>query len=67
MESRWRNSPRNRSGTADRCSGVVQTPKTPLPEMKFVDQTVAPGRRPTYCVRSVNSVGLKSEPSAAVK
>jgi len=39
------------------------TPAQPLPEMKFVDAASKPGEKHTYSVITVNSVGLKSEPS----
>lgn len=37
------------------------TPEAPLPEMRFVDKTAAPGVKHEYTVTAVNSVGLKSE------
>lgn len=40
------------------------TPEKPLPEMKFVDRDPAGGAPRAYTVRSVNSVDLRSEPSA---
>jgi hypothetical protein len=40
------------------------TPEQPLPAMRFVDRSAQPGSKHTYRVIVVNSVGLKSEPSA---
>ena len=40
------------------------TPGQPLPEMRSVDSSASPGEKHTYAVVSVNSVGLKSAPSA---
>jgi len=40
------------------------TPGQPLPEMRYVDSSAKPGEKHTYAVVSVNSVGLKSAPSA---
>ncbi len=37
------------------------TPEAPLPAMRFQDRTPSPQGTPTYGVRTVNSVGLKSE------
>lgn len=39
------------------------TPKAPLPEMKFVDKSVPSGAKPQYRVFSINSAGLRSAPS----
>jgi hypothetical protein len=39
------------------------TPQAPLPEMKYVDASVGAGAPPEYRVITVNSVGLRSEPS----
>jgi len=41
------------------------TPELPLPEMRYVDATAAPGARPSYRVIAVNSVGLKSTPATS--
>jgi hypothetical protein len=40
------------------------TPDKPLREMRYVDASAKAGEKHTYSVISVNSVGLKSEPSA---
>ena len=40
------------------------TPEQPLPEMKFVDREAPQGKLPTYRVRTINSVGLKSAPAS---
>ena len=39
------------------------TPSKPLPEMRYVDASAKPGAKHNYHVITVNSVGLKSEPS----
>jgi sugar lactone lactonase YvrE/pimeloyl-ACP methyl ester carboxylesterase len=39
------------------------TPSKPLPEMRYLDTTFQDAARHTYQVVTVNSVGLKSEPS----
>ncbi|MCX7047593.1 MAG: hypothetical protein NTX50_19175 [Candidatus Sumerlaeota bacterium] len=39
------------------------TPDQPLPAMRFVDTSAKAGEKHAYAVISVNSVGLKSEPS----
>jgi hypothetical protein len=39
------------------------TPSQPMPEMKYTDTSTNPGEKHTYAVITVNSVGLKSEPS----
>lgn len=39
------------------------TPEKPLPQMRFIDASAAPGTKHEYRVIAVNSVGLKSEPS----
>jgi len=41
------------------------TPSQPMPEMRYVDTEAETGQEHTYAVITVNSVGLKSEPSAA--
>ena len=43
------------------------TPSQPMPEMRYVDVSVKTGEQHTYCVVTVNSVGLKSEPSAPAR
>jgi hypothetical protein len=40
------------------------TPSQPIPEMRYVDATAKAGEKHTYSVITVNSVGLRSEPSA---
>ena len=40
------------------------TPSKPLPEMRYVDASAKPDDKHTYAVITVNSVELKSEPSA---
>ena len=40
------------------------TPSRPLPEMRYVDASAKPEDKHTYAVITVNSVELKSEPSA---
>jgi len=40
------------------------TPVRPLAEMRYVDTSAKVGKQHTYAVVTVNSVGLKSEPSA---
>ena len=40
------------------------TPSKPLPEMRYVDASAKPEDKHTYAVITVNSVELKSEPSA---
>ena len=42
------------------------TPAQPLPEMQYVDASAKPGEKHAYAVVAVNSVGLKSEPSASI-
>jgi hypothetical protein len=36
------------------------TPDQPMPEMRFIDQSVKSGEKHTYSVMTVNSVGLNS-------
>ena len=43
------------------------TPAKPLPEMRYVDASARPGENHAYAVVSVNSVGLRSEPSPGPK
>ncbi len=40
------------------------TPSHPMPQMRYVDAAAKAGEKHTYAVISVNSVGLKSKPSA---
>jgi hypothetical protein len=40
------------------------TPEQPLPEMRFIDTTASSAGKHEYRVIAVNSVGLKSTPSA---
>jgi hypothetical protein len=40
------------------------TPAKPLPQMRYLDTTAKPGKKHVYTIISVNSVGLKSKPSA---
>ena len=40
------------------------TPSQPMPEMRYLDATAKPGEKHRYSVITVNSVGLKSKPSA---
>jgi pimeloyl-ACP methyl ester carboxylesterase len=41
------------------------TPSQPLPQMRYVDASAKSGETHIYAVITVNSVGLKSQPSAA--
>ncbi len=41
------------------------TPELPLPKMRFVDKDAPRKELPTYTVRTVNSVELKSKPTAS--
>lgn len=41
------------------------TPSQPLPQMRYVDTSAKAGEKHSYSIVSVNSVGLKSRPSAA--
>ena len=41
------------------------TPEQPLPAMSFVDRTAPPNAEPIYKVRTINSVGLQSPPTAS--
>ena len=43
------------------------TPSQPLPEMRYVDASAKAGETHTYSIITVNSVGLKSEPSAQTR
>ncbi len=40
------------------------TPSQPKPEMRYVDASAVPGQKHNYSIITVNSVGLRSEPSA---
>jgi len=40
------------------------TPSQPMPEMRYLDASAKPNELHTYSIITVNSVGLKSEPSA---
>src|SRR6185436_15856105 len=40
------------------------TPSQPMPETRYVDSTAKTGEKHRYSVITVNSVGLRSEPSA---
>jgi hypothetical protein len=40
------------------------TPEGPLPDMRYVDASAKPGEKHTYTVITVNSAGVRSEPSA---
>lgn len=46
--------------------GYGDEPKAPLPDMRFTDNTAKWWKKYTYAVRTVNTVGLESEPSPAV-
>ena len=41
------------------------TPGQPVPQMRYVDASARPAEKHTYSVITVNSVGMKSEPSIA--
>jgi hypothetical protein len=43
------------------------TPSQPMPQMRYLDTSARPGEQHTYAVIAVNSVGLKSEPSARLR
>ena len=40
------------------------TPSQPMPEMRYIDAAAKAGEKHTYSIITVNSVGLRSEPSA---
>ena len=40
------------------------TPEGPPPEMRYLDVSAKPGEKHTYCILTVNSAGVPSEPSA---
>ena len=42
------------------------TPAQPLSEMRYLDTSAKPGEKHAYTVVTINSVGLKSEPSPGV-
>jgi hypothetical protein len=46
-------------------NGFGDTPERPLPAMRYVDASAKAGEKHSYTVINVNSVGLKSQPSAA--
>lgn len=46
--------------------GYHDTPTPPLAEMRYIDKTAKKGKKYSYTVRTVNTVGLKSESSPAV-
>jgi len=39
------------------------TPRQPMPQLRYVDASAKSGEKHRYAVITVNSVGLKSEPS----
>jgi len=39
------------------------TPSQPMPQMRYVDDSARPGQKHSYSIITVNSVGLRSEPS----
>ena len=41
------------------------TPSQPMPEMRYIDASATSGQKHNYSIITVNSVGLKSEPSQA--
>src|SRR5439155_18594088 len=43
------------------------TPSQPMPETRYVDGSAKPGENHHYSVITVNSVGLRSEPSAQTR
>jgi hypothetical protein len=43
------------------------TPSQPMPQMRYLDTSARAGEQHTYAVIAVNSVGLKSEPSARLR
>jgi hypothetical protein len=43
------------------------TPSQPLPEMRYVDGSAKAGEKHAYSIITVNSVGLRSEPSAQAR
>jgi hypothetical protein len=43
------------------------TPSQPMPEMRYVDASAKPGEKHHYSVITVNSAGLRSEPSAPAR
>ncbi len=43
------------------------TPEAPLAEMKFIDMSAGTGVKAQYTVRTVNSVGLKSDAAVSVR
>ena len=43
------------------------TPGQPMPEMRYVDASATPGEKHNYSIITVNSVGLRSKPSAQAR
>jgi hypothetical protein len=43
------------------------TPGQPMPEMRYVDASATPGENHNYSIITVNSVGLRSEPSSQTR
>ena len=43
------------------------TPRQPLPEMRYFDASAKPDEMHTYSIITVNSVGLRSKPSAQAR
>ena len=64
----WPRCPRRPSANSDgplfQSMTYHDTPAQPLPKMQYVDASTKPGEKHAYTVVTVNSVGLKSEPSA---
>ncbi len=46
-------------------TGYGDAPTPPLPVMRYMDGTAEKGKKHTYTVRTVNSVGLESKPAVA--
>jgi len=43
------------------------TPSQPMPEMRYIDASASPEEKHNYSIITVNSVGLRSEPSAQAR
>ena len=43
------------------------TPSQPMPEMRYLDASAKPDEIHTYSIITVNSVGLRSKPSAQAR
>jgi len=43
------------------------TPSKPMPQMRYVDLSARPEEKHNYSIVTVNSVGLRSEPSAPAR